>query len=440
MINFAQSTQFVITDLKILTKKGPISIKGIYEEINLFDSLLNSCMSGNIIIRDAIGLTNEFLFDGTELLKLKIGKDDDEISIEKTFRIYKQTDRKPVNQNSEVYTLHFVSEEFLLSMQQKVARYYETTYSEAAVRIILDYLRVPNESLTGYFDNTKGVKKILVPNLNPIAALNWICQRAIGEDNVPGFLFFENILGYNFVNVSTLLQNEQVTTINFNPKNLNLNRDKVISEFLGARHFEVIQQYDTIKNITSGVHSGKFIGFDPKTRTILERPFTFNDHYSLYKSSNPSPTIGAINNKLGSSLTQVNSKQVFHTFGYFSRESKFIKENDPESISQEYDTENYIFQREAIFTNLLNQRVKLVMPGNFGLSSGLNVYLNIPKYGIKSNEEDNIDKSVYGKYLILGTRHIIGYDKHETIIEAVTDSSNRSLKNEFYQSSESQMI
>jgi hypothetical protein len=80
------------------------------------------------------------------------------------------------------------------------------------------------------------------------------------------------------------------------------------------------------------------------------------------------------------------------------------------------------------------------MPGNFGLSSGLNVYLNIPKYGIKSNEEDNIDKSVYGKYLILGTRHIIGYDKHETIIEAVTDSSNRSLKNEFYQSSESQMI
>jgi hypothetical protein len=440
MINFAQSTQFVITDLKILTKKGPISIKGIYEEINLFDSLLNSCMSGNIIIRDAIGLTNEFLFDGTELLKLKIGKDDDEISIEKTFRIYKQTDRKPVNQNSEVYTLHFVSEEFLLSMQQKVARYYETTYSEAAVRIILDYLRVPNESLTGYFDNTKGVKKILVPNLNPIAALNWICQRAIGEDNVPGFLFFENILGYNFVNVSTLLQNEQVTTINFNPKNLNLNRDKVVSEFLGARHFEVIQQYDTIKNITSGVHSGKFIGFDPKTRTILERPFTFNDHYSLYKSSNPSPTIGAINNKLGSSLTQVNSKQVFHTFGYFSRESKFIKENDPESISQEYDTENYIFQREAIFTNLLNQRVKLVMPGNFGLSSGLNVYLNIPKYGIKSNEEDNIDKSVYGKYLILGTRHIIGYDKHETIIEAVTDSSNRSLKNEFYQSSESQMI
>jgi hypothetical protein len=438
MINFSQTTQFQITDLRILTKKGSVSIQGIYEEINLFDSILNPCMSGNIIIRDAIGLSSEFLFDGTEILKIKIGKDEDELVTEKSFRIYKQSDRKPVNQNSEVYTLHFVSEEFLLSMQQKVSRYYETTYAEAAVRIILDYLKVPTEYLRGSFDKTKGVKKILVPNLSPFSALNWMCQRAIGEDNVPGFMFFENILGYNFVNISTLLKNKEITQINFNPKNLDLSKNN--TEFLGARHFEVLQQYDLMKNVQSGVYSGKFVGFDPKTRTILERPFSFNDHYSLYKSSNPSPTIGSVNNKLGSSLTQFDSKQVFYPFGYFSRESKYIKENDPESVSQEYDTENYMFQRTAIMTNLMNQRVKLVLPGNFGISSGFNVLLNIPKYGIKSKEEDNLDKSIHGRYLIVGTRHIIGYEKHETIIEAVTDSSNRSSKNEIYQSTEKQRI
>lgn len=437
MIEITQSTQFIISDLVILTKKGPISIKGVYEEINLFDSLLNPCMSGNIIIRDAIGLSNEFLFDGTEILKLKIGKTDDAIVIQKSFRLYKQTNRKPVNQNSEVYTLHFVSEEFLLSIQQKVSRFFETTYAEAALRILVDYLKITS---MGEFHATKGVKNILIPNLNPISALNWICQRSIGEDNVPGFMFFENISGYNFANISTLLEAEQVTRINFNPKNLDFTRTNSVTEFLGARSFEVIQQYDTIQNINSGVHSGTFIGFDSTTRTILERPFSFNDHYSLYKSSNPSPTIGAINNQLGSSLTQFKSKQVFHTFNYFSRESNFIKENDSESISKEFDTENYVFQREAIFANLMNQRVKLVLPGNFGLSSGLNVYLDIPKYGFKSREEDNRDKTVYGKYLIVGTRHIIGYEKHETIIEAVTDSSNRSNKNELFQSGPGQKL
>lgn len=437
MIEITQSTQFIISDLVILTKKGPISIKGVYEEINLFDSLLNPCMSGNIIIRDAIGLSNEFLFDGTEILKLKIGKTDDAIVIQKSFRLYKQTNRKPVNQNSEVYTLHFVSEEFLLSIQQKVSRFFETTYAEAALRVLVDYLKITS---MGEFHATKGVKNILIPNLNPISALNWICQRSIGEDNVPGFMFFENISGYNFANISTLLEAEQVTRINFNPKNLDFTRTNSVTEFLGARSFEVIQQYDTIQNINSGVHSGTFIGFDSTTRTILERPFSFNDHYSLYKSSNPSPTIGAINNQLGSSLTQFKSKQVFHTFNYFSRESNFIKENDSESISKEFDTENYVFQREAIFANLMNQRVKLVLPGNFGLSSGLNVYLDIPKYGFKSREEDNRDKTVYGKYLIVGTRHIIGYEKHETIIEAVTDSSNRSNKNELFQSGSGQKL
>ena len=440
MIELTQSTQFNISDLTIITKRGAISVKGIYEEINLFDSLLNPCMSGSIIIRDAIGLSNDFLFDGTEILNLKIGKDGDKLATQKSFRLYKQTNRKPINQNSEMYTLHFVSEEFLLSMQQKVSRYYETTYSEAAVRIIIDYLKVPVNSLSGEFHKSKGVKNIVVPNLNPFSALNWMSQRAIGEDNVPGFVFFENILGYNFANISNLLAAEEITKINFNVKNLDLTKNNTITEFLGARSFEVIQQYDTIKNISSGVHSGKFIGFDPKTRTIIERPFTFNDHYSLYKRSNPSPTIGAINNKLGSSLTQFNSKQVFHNFNYFSRDSKFIKENDPESVSKEFDTENYVFQREAIFTNLMNQRVKLVVPGNFAISSGFNVYLNIPKYGFKSREEDNRDKTVYGKYLIVGTRHIIGYEKHETIFEAVTDSSNRSDKNELYQSSPQQKI
>lgn len=440
MIEITQSTQFVITDLSIITKKGSINIKGVYEEINLFDSLLNPCMSGNIIIRDAVGMSNEFLFDGTEILRMKIGKNDDKLFTEKSFRVYKQTDRKSLNQNSEVYTLHFVSEEFLLSMQQKVSRYFETTYAEAAVKILTEYLKVPVSSMRGTFDNSKGVKDIVVPNLNPFSALNWMSQRALGEDNVPGFIFFENILGYNFANITTLLKSQEITKINFGVKNLDITRNSLVDEFLGARSFEVIQQYDTIKNISSGVHSGKFIGFDPKTRTMLERPFTFNDHYSLYKSSNPSPTIGSINNKLGSSLTQFNSKQVFHTFNYFSRDSKFIKENDPESVSKEFDTENYVFQREAIFTNLMNQRVKLVVPGNFGISSGFNVYLNIPKYGFKSREEDNRDKTVYGKYLIVGTRHIIGYEKHETIFEAVTDSSNRSDKNELYQSSPQQKI
>ena len=441
-LTLTHSTQYVISSLTLSTKLGNFDIKGIFKEINLFDSILTPCMSGHIIIEDSSNMSSNFLFDGTEFLKMKISKNEEEITIEKTFRVYKQTERKSINQNSEVYRLHFISEEYFLSIQQKVARYYNTTYAEAAVRILIDYLKVPISSMRGTFDNTLGIKKIVVPNLRPFDALQWMAKRSIGEDKVPGFLFFENILGYNFANVSNLMNVNKypvVAKINFNPKNLTRQVSSPITDFLGARHFEVIQQYDMLRKVKDGVYSGKFVGFDPVTKTIFERPLSFNDHYSMYKSANPSPTISDIKNDLGSSLYQKDASIVYSRFGLFRQTSEYIKENDPSSVNLEFDTENYKYQRKAIFSNLMNQRVKLVMPGNFGLSSGLNVYLNVPKYGYKDRNEENVDKSLYGNYLISSVRHIIQYNKHETIFEAVTDSSNRSNKNEMYSSTSSQM-
>jgi hypothetical protein len=36
----------------------------------------------------------------------------------------------------------------------------------------------------------------------------------------------------------------------------------------------------------------------------------------------------------------------------------------------------------------------------------------------------NEDKSLSGKYVIVASRHIIGYDKHETIIEVASSSNS----------------
>ena len=63
------------------------------------------------------------------------------------------------------------------------------------------------------------------------------------------------------------------------------------------------------------------------------------------------------------------------------------------------------------------------MPGNFQLTSGFNVNLNIPTFGEKDKNEENRDKSLSGKYMIVGSRHIINKDQHETIIETASTSS-----------------
>ena len=52
-----QSTQFEIRELTLVVKGGSIDITKVFEEINLYDSLFLPVISGNILIRDSIGLS-----------------------------------------------------------------------------------------------------------------------------------------------------------------------------------------------------------------------------------------------------------------------------------------------------------------------------------------------------------------------------------------------
>ena len=76
-LNLLKSTQFFLDELVIVTKGGKIDIKNVYEEINIFDTMFLSVMSGNIIINDAIGLSSKLLFDGSESLLITVKKDKD---------------------------------------------------------------------------------------------------------------------------------------------------------------------------------------------------------------------------------------------------------------------------------------------------------------------------------------------------------------------------
>jgi hypothetical protein len=121
------------------------------------------------------------------------------------------------------------------------------------------------------------------------------------------------------------------------------------------------------------------------------------------------------------------SKRVVFPFAMNRATSPYIKSNDPTSIQSDESPEKWYFQREAIFQNLTAQRVKMAVPGNFALTSGKTLNLYVPTRGVTADNGDALDSSLYGKYLILATRHIIKFDKHETVVEVVTDSTNQNI-------------
>jgi hypothetical protein len=202
----------------------------------------------------------------------------------------------------------------------------------------------------------------------------------------------------------------------------------------------VISQFDFIQNTKAGVYAGKFVGFDPMTRNVGELNLSYTDHYDVMTHGNKTKKLTQVVSKDGTLNTQAyNSKKAVYFFTSNRSYVDHFKKTDPASLINDDDTYRYLLQRQALFENLYSQRVQIVLPGNFNITSGLNIMLNIPKRAERDSTDsliDQLDKSLYGKYLIVATRHIIKFDKHEVVFEAVTSSTN---KDGVYQSSTKQV-
>jgi hypothetical protein len=417
-------SKFSINELAIVTKNGKLDITKLFQEINIFDSLLSPVISGAVVIVDSIGLSAKLLFDGSEVLLVNIGKDTDSDSfrLKKAFRIYRQSNRATLQQNSEIYTLEFVSDEFMLSEQLRINQSYQNTYGETVKKILTNYLKVPEQKLKGIFEPTTGVRDIVIPNLKPLDAIEWCAKRSIDQKRSPNYVFFENNLGYNFVSLSSLLSADYLFKIKFPVKNIE--ETNVAQELLSPKHFEVVNQSDKLKTTKDGVAAGTFIGFDPITRTIQNKRIGFDDHYKAMTHGNDTANFSEMKNRGGMQSTEAfDSRKSLSIFGANKKNSNYIKKYDPTSISKIEATEDFVFTRKAIFSNLMNKKIKLIMPGNFQLTSGFNLNVRVPDFSKKETASENEDRSLSGKYLIIATRHIIKFDIHETVLELATTSN-----------------
>lgn len=424
-LELKKSTQFKINELVIATKVGKIDISAIYEEINIFDSLFVPVMSGHILIKDSVGLSGKLLFDGSETLLMDISKDpnSDIAGFKRAFRIYKQGNRSNDTPNSETYTLHFVADEMIYSDQQRINQSYEGTYTDVVVKIMQNYLKVPTNSAGGIYEPSSGLRSIVIPNLKPIEAIEWCAKRAVDVNQAPNFMFFQNTVGYNFATLSKMLSEEDILEIKFDIKNQT--GSNAFKEIGSARAYEVVAQTDMVEKTRSGVNAGQFIGFDPMTGTVAKKNISFGDHYSTMKHGNDNPNYSSVQNRDGKDASEAySSKKSVSIFSAAKQFSNYIKQNDPTSLSKQENYETFLFQRKAIIANLMAKRIKIAMPGNFQLTSGFNVNVNAPDFGKKEKGTDNADPSLSGKYLIVGSRQIIGYEKHETVIEVATTSSS----------------
>ena len=409
-----QSSEFEIKSLVILSPNQniEIDIRAIFEELNIYDSILLSTISGNIVIVDSLGILRGFEFDGSQLLYINMSKNGDTFTYEKAFHIYKQTLKDVVKPGALSYKLDFISDEYTVSEQTRVAQHYEFPYSKIAQLILKDYLKVPAKKL-GIFTESQGIRSVIIPTMTPLDAITWCSKRALDVNGKPTFLFFENYDGFNFMSLNDIFKQTPLVNINMSPKNI---VDDMNIEFFGVRSYEVIDQHDIIQNIKSGMFAktGRFC--DILYRTYEERTSDyFKDQIGATSLNNDKKNQSSI-------PTKINRHGKTFTQAYQSKIESYYYNSKPKG--NEETPEKWLLQRESMVQNLFARRLRIETSGVFPYTSGKLMRVLVPKFSVDTKEDDGSNEFLTGNYLIMSTRHTLSAARreHTTTMDLVSDN------------------
>jgi hypothetical protein len=437
-------TDYNLITLNLITPftNGIVNLKPFMQELSLFEDIYSSTISGEVVISDALGLVSKYFLNGTEFIQIQLQKTtQDSQFISRNYRVYKMGKRVTSDSNNyEVYILHFISEEFLLSEQNRLSKgYYGKQIDYIIEDILTTYLKTQKNT---YIDKTLGPYDFILPNKKLFETINWLSTyaRPDGQEGAD-MLFYENTKGYYFKSLQNLFAQSSYQTFKYDPKNTN--ETDMNQKLSNALDFEVLDFFDTLGGTTNGIFSNKVITFDPLQRKLNVKDGQFD--YSKYMGStlNKNPLTNTSNgykNRLGQNMYSTDRTQVaglevgalrMASGNQMQKKNPYVAQG-PDAVANDINIEKYVPNRVAQLGLANYMRIKLTVPGDPNLCAGQVVNFNT--YAINpvsytqsgSNSTREPDPFYSGKYLVSAVRHVVKNNAYITIIELIKDSVSAS--------------
>ena len=123
-----------------------ISIRSLVSEVNIYESLTNKVLSGNLVITDAQNIANHLPLTGFEQLEFKLFTPGTSRAFDFTaltgqpMQVYKISNRQGINPRVQMYVLHFTSKEMIRNEQHRVKRAFEDSIDNMVLSIFRNEL------------------------------------------------------------------------------------------------------------------------------------------------------------------------------------------------------------------------------------------------------------------------------------------------------------
>lgn len=426
---------FNLEAVDIITDYGDVfKLKHLVIELSFFEDIYSFACSGNVVLRDAVGIIEKLRLDGSEFIQIIYGKSKNQSSEYKNsrkYRLYKVGNRKPSgNKNSEFFTMYFSSEELFLSEQLKISKSFKgTVISDIVKSILLDEfngLKVNPKKIKN-IQQTYGVYDFVIPRLKPFEAISWLSTYARpGIDSGADMLFYETNDGFHFQSIQSMFESTPYATYKYQPSDLNF-KNKAENMF-NILDYEFIKTYDTLEATNSGMYANRLISIDPIKRTKTVTNFS-KDELGYTQS-------GSAINRFGKHQTEMYESSLKLAFSNSNQIDQEYISQKPDGVAKDIYIETYVPNRTAQIALSNYTLMKAIIPGDSTITAGRTVNILLYSLGMEGTPTAATrqkDEYFSGIYLVTAVRHIIQTQGvYQTILELAKENTKLKYQDQSY--------
>ena len=412
-----------------------VNIKTLVLEMNLYESLQGPGLSGNIVVADGQAIVSHLPLTGYERIEFKLATPgcgrgyDFSADTGHPMYIYKISDRTPTTPRSQLYVLHFCSKEMIDNEMKRVNR----TLTGSIDQMVVDVFRNDLESTKNLIvEETRGLHKFVMPRLKPFKAISKLTTNAEPlKYNSSGMLFYEDSTGFRFRSLENMLAISGVArpvVAKFQQKPRNVKGGTgvtdIISEMQTVDGYSIVNQFDTLKNLSNGVYASKVITHDIFNKSFSEIDFDYNLYFPKIFHTEHDGSGGKVDNK--GQLPLFNYKDGKMISDKPEGSLNFV--STTEKLQNDYEGpegERTLPRNDAQKFSFKSQSISLDCKGFTGLSVGDLVSFEVPSYEPPGMDNPlDIDPYMSGRYLVYKIHHRISSnaDVHTMNLECVKDA------------------
>jgi hypothetical protein len=413
-----------------------ISVKTLVSEINLYESINNKTLSGNIVLIDAQNVVAALPLTGFERIEFKMFTPSISRGFDFTDKtghpmyIYRIGNRQGVNPRTQIYTLFFTSKEMVRNEKVRVKKAYTGQISNAVTDILRDPDILDTEKNI-FVEETLGLHRYIGTTEKPFDFIDTLSKSARSRKyHNPGMYFYETSYGFNFRSVESMLaitdNQARPVVARFEPKPMNIrvngNRD-IIREMKVASHFEIKDQFNTLKNLRNGIYAATTTEYDSFYKTHKDLVFDYHKDYELANHTEHNKNGGKVDDKSIAPIINEGGKMISdykEGTQYVVPVTSFLHGVIPNAPMAEI-----LPRRLSSRLAFESFKLELTVPGFTGVSAGELIAFDMPSYApVNTTNPMDHDPYMSGRYLIGAIRHHISSrtNKHTMVLECIKDS------------------